>query len=527
MAKRTSETKIEKIIKKNLLSEQQHYTRQPISLTFLKGDLSLSQVNALVEVVDSVQDKINAVLKKGKDAQGHYSNLFDIQDVGPDGRVNIDIKLSALGVTPSHYGEVAEAVLKLQDIKFARETKIDGKDYWESVVLFPNISIPANACKGYDHIDKDGNLVSGKRYQGFIRFKFNLDDANALFSLNRYTQFLKTVTGRCRSQFTSRMYLYISSNKKFGKWNITYKELRRLFGATKFAKREGARFVDKDIQQRYAEGTIDIEEEEKGGAWVRVKYPGYGQFKQKVLKVAETELKKMADEGVVDCYFTYDEILPRGIKRGTPEAFVFHIHTTPMNGQIVEEVEQVEIASKFERDLMHLLDMKQSDARRISMRIDESNRQQVEQKIDELYNLITDPLRQKEINNKGLYCYRALDNFLNDLIPFAEEVVLDATSTVVSESQTPVIKKKEDFSGASLNDPRLSGHIIDAFGNGPFRMYLMQVVIRSYNEGMLMLSVPHQQVADFINDGTNYDKLLGVLSTKLGPVRAVSFVVNN
>lgn len=523
MAKKTSDNKIEKIISKNLLSEHQHYTRQPISLTFLKGDLTLSQVNALVEVVDSVQDKITAVLKKGRDAQGHYSNLFDMQDVGPDGRVNIDIKLSALGVTPSHYGEVAEAVLKLQDIKFARETKIDGKDYWESVVLFPNISIPANACKGYDHIDKEGKLVSGKRYQGFIRFKFNLDDANALFSLNRYTQFLKTVTGRCRSQFTSRMYLYISSNKKFGKWNITYKELRRLFGATKFAKREAGRFVDKDIQQRFVDGNIDIEEEEKGGAWVRVKYPGYGQFKQKVLKVAETELKKMADDGVVDCYFTYDEILPKGIKRGTPEAFVFHIHVTPMNNQIVEEVEQLEVFSKIERNLMHLLDMKQSDARKIMERVDEGNQKAVEKKIEELYNFLS--RSQKEINNKGLYCYRSLERFLDDMIPFAEEVAA-ADDTVVSEGEpTYGNAPKENFNGVSLNDRRLSGDLISAFGNGPFRMYLMQVTIKSYADGRLTLSVPHQQVCDYINE-TIYDKLMDTLAKKLGPIKAVQFIVD-
>lgn len=518
MAKRTSDNKIEKIISNNLPSEQ-HYTRQPISLTFLKGDLSLSQVNALVEVVDSVQDKITAVLKKGKDEQGHYSNLFGLQDVGPDGRVNIDIKLSSLGVTPSHYGEVAEAVLKLQDIKFARETKIDGKDYWESVVLFPNISIPANACKGYDHLDKDGNLVSGKRYQGFIRFKFNLDDANALFSLNRYTQFLKTVTGRCRSQFTSRMYLYISSNKKFGKWNITYRELRRLFGATKFVKREGGRFVEKDIQQRYVDGTIDIEEEEKGGAWVRVKYPGYGQFKQKVLKVAETELKKMADEGVVDCYFTYDEILPNGIKRGTPDAFVFHIHVTSMNNQIVEEVEQIKTFNEIERKLIHLLDMKKSDARKVMELVDEGNQQAIEKKIDEIHHIIQ---TRKDIVNTGLYSYKAILSFIDDLTPIMESMEEPPVSYPVT-AQNPKSSASE-FSGVSLNDPRISTILAQHFGNKIFRMYLMQVTIHAYREGILTLLVPHQEVSDYISDNI-IEQLKNILSTFVGRIDAVQFLV--
>jgi len=521
MAKKTSDSKIDKIISKNLPSERQHYTRQPISLTFLKGDLSLSQVNALVEVVDSVQDKINAVLQKGKDAEGHYSDLFSLQDTGPDGRVNIDIKLSALGVAPSHYGEVAEAVLKLQDIKFAREVKIDGKDYWESVVLFPNISIPAYACKGYDHLDKDGKLVSGKRYQGFIRFKFNLDDANALFSLNRYTQFLKTVTGRCRSQFTSRMYLYISSNKKFGKWNITYKELRRLFGASKFVKRNGSVFADRDIQKKIEEGLIDIEEEDKGGAWVRVKYPGYGQFKQKILKVAETELKKMAEEGVVDCYFTYDEILPKGVKRGTPEAFVFHIHTTSMNGQIAEEVEQIEKYSEILKRLIHVLDIKASDARLIMARVDEGNQQAVEQKIDEVHNYL---LLHKDIKNTGLYSFKAMMNLLDDLTPFVDEV-LDNDEPEENKGEIgEEVKPKEDFSGVSFNDPRLASELQSRFGLRDFRMYLMQVTIHTYRDGVLVLRVPHQEVSEFINDNIIVE-LMKLLSEKVGNVSAVQYLI--
>lgn len=522
MAKKSSESKIDNIISKNLPSERQHYTRQPISLTFLKGDLTLSQVNALVEVVDSVQDKINAVLQKGKDSQGHYGDLFSLQDAGPDGRVNIDIKLSALGVAPSHYGEVAEAVLKLQDIKFAREVKIDGKDYWESVVLFPNISIPANACKGYDHVDKEGKLVSGKRYQGFIRFKFNLDDANALFSLNRYTQFLKTVTGSCRSQFTSRMYLYISSNKKFGKWNITYKELRRLFGATKFVKREGGRFVDKDIQQKFTEGVVDIEEEDRSGAWVRVKYPGYGQFKQKILKVAETELKKMADDGVVDCYFTYDEVLPKGLKRGTPDAFVFHIHTTSMNEQIVEEVEQTRIFGEIYKKLVHVLDIKASDAKRIMTRVDEGNHQAVEQKIEEIHNFL---LQKKEsVKNTGLYSYKAMMSFLDDLTPFIEEILDGEDSKINVVSEESVEKPKEDFSGVSFNDPRFAQILTQKFGLKDFRMYLMQVKIHAYKDGILVLRVPHQEVSEFINDNIIVD-LMQLLSEKIGPINAVQYLI--
>lgn len=522
MARKSSDNKIDKIISKNLPSEKQHYTRQPISLTFLKGDLTLSQVNALVEVVDSVQDKINAVLQKGKDETGHYSDLFSMQDVGADGRVNIDIKLSALGVTPSHYGEVAEAVLKLQDIKFARMTKIDGKEYWQSIVLFPNISIPAYACKGYDHLDKDGNLISGKRFQGFIRFKFNLDDANALFSLNRYTQFLKTVTTRCRSQFTSRMYLYISSNKKFGKWNISYKELRRLFGATKFVKKEGDKFIEKDINDKYKDGTLDIEEEERGGAWVRVKYPGYGQFKQKVLKVAETELKKMADEGVVDCYFTYDEILPKGIKRGTPESFVFHIHVTAMNEQIVEEVEQIKAFAEIERKLIHILDIKTSDARTIMQRVDEGNQHAVEQKIEEVHNYL---LKNKEkIKNTGLYSYKSITSFLDDLIPVAEPIEDVCTEQSDVPGSTANEKNYEEFTNMSFSNPRLQQVLIDKFGNRDFRMYLMQVSINSYKNGVLSLRVPHSEVSDFINENI-LNSLKSVLSRLIGPINAIQYII--
>lgn len=522
MARKSSDNKIDKIISKNLPSEKQHYTRQPISLTFLKGDLTLSQVNALVEVVDSVQDKINAVLQKGKDESGHYSDLFSKQDVGADGRVNIDIKLSALGVTPSHYGEVAEAVLKLQDIKFARMTKIDGKEYWQSIVLFPNISIPAYACKGYDHLDKDGNLVSGKRFQGFIRFKFNLDDANALFSLNRYTQFLKTVTTRCRSQFTSRMYLYISSNKKFGKWKISYKELRRLFGATKFVKKEGDKFMEKEINDRYKDGTIDIEEEEKGGSWVRVKYPGYGQFKQKVLKVAETELKKMADEGVVDCYFTYDEVLPKGVKRGTPEEFVFHIHITPMNEQIVEEVEQIKTFAEIERKLTHILDIKTSDARVIMHRVDEGNQHAVEQKIEEVHNYL---IKNKDkIKNTGLYSFKSIMAFLDDLIPIAEPLDATGTESIYVKEDTQNTKIQEDFANVGFNTPRLQQVLIDNFGNRDFRMYLMQVTIDSYKNGVLLLRVPHEEVSTFIDENI-LEQLMKVLSHVIGPIEQMKYLV--
>lgn len=271
--------------------EQRKMITQPITFTYLNGEMSMMQTRIQTTIMEKLQDKIKRALAR-KANDGMVGDLFDSDDYKPisqDDRskyLTFRVAYSELGIEPQHYSDVDVAAKSMQSIVYEKE--VDGKMRY--TVAFPVIDI-----------DKD---VPGKRRQN-IYLHMTESTAKDLFRITPYHRYLKDAIFLFSSNYAGRIYLLINANKQLGTWVIPYEKLRKIL-LTSYDKESGRVTVDK--------------------------YRDINDFKKRVLEPARREIQEAADR--IDCTFEYEFQYPQGKKRGTPENIVFHIHLTDLGRNI-------------------------------------------------------------------------------------------------------------------------------------------------------------------------------------------------
>lgn len=362
--------KQEKVLIQNTPADAIKWLKQPTALTFLRGDLSLAKVGTIVEMVDVIQDRIDAVLS------GQRKTLFDEYDTDENGLINIDVPLNSLTNLPNKYGEVIEIARELRKLGVDEIiTNEKGEQQLRTKNIFESITVPLRE--------------SGRR-QGFIRFSLFMNSIDSLFRLDQYNKYIKSITRTCRSAATSRIYMFITAHKFHGGWTVGYNDLRLILGCT--------------IQE--------IDEKTKKVVYKDVKYELYRDFKRRILKAAEDELKELVEQGSVDCYFDFKETYPKGKKCGTPEKIVFTIHTTKLGE--MEEDKSAFVQRKYTLPgiLSNAFGLTLSDSRQIMGRVTESNIDIVFEKIDEIKEYVKS---HPGIESVKKYAIASLRNMLDDI----------------------------------------------------------------------------------------------------------------
>jgi ArsR family metal-binding transcriptional regulator len=271
--------------------EQRKMITQPITFTYLNGEMSMMQTRIQTTIMEKLQDKIKRALAR-KVHDGMVGDLFDTEDykpISPDDRskyLTFKVAYSELGIEPQHYNDVDVAAKSMQSIVYEKE--VDGKMRY--TVAFPVIDI-----------DKD---IPGKRRQN-IYLHMTESTAKDLFRITPYHRYLKDAIFLFSSNYAGRIYLLINANKQLGTWVIPYDKLRKIL-LTTYDKESGKVSVDK--------------------------YKDINDFKKRVLEPARREIQEAADR--IDCTFDYEFQYPAGKKRGTPENIVFHIHLTDLGRNI-------------------------------------------------------------------------------------------------------------------------------------------------------------------------------------------------
>lgn len=272
-------------------AEQRKTIVQPITFTYLKGEMSMMQTRIQTIIMEKLQGKIKKALeRRAKD--GLVGDLFDTDDYKPissDDRsryLTFKVAYSELGIEPQHYNDVDQAAKSMQSIVYEKE--VDGKIRY--TVAFPVIDI-----------DKD---VPGKRRQN-IYLHMTESTAKDLFRITPYHRYLKDAVFLFSSNYAGRIYLLINANKELGTWVCPYEKLRKIL-LTTYDKETGKVSVDK--------------------------YRDINDFKKRVLEPARREIAEAADR--IDCTFDYEFRYPEGKRRGTPEYIVFHIHITDLGRNI-------------------------------------------------------------------------------------------------------------------------------------------------------------------------------------------------
>ena len=272
-------------------AEQRKMITQPITFTYLNGEMSMMQTRIQTTIMEKLQGKIKKALER-KSKEGLIGDLFDSEDykpISPDDRsryLTFKVAYSELGIEPQHYNDVDTAAKSMQSIVYEKE--VEGKMRY--TVAFPVVDI-----------DKD---VPGKRRQN-IYLHMTETTAKDLFRITPYHRYLKDAIFLFSSNYAGRIYLLINANKQLGTWVISYEKLRKILLTT----------YDKETKK----ATVD-------------KYRDINDFKKRVLEPARREIFEAADR--IDCTFEYEFIYPPGKKRGTPESIAFHIHLTDLGRNI-------------------------------------------------------------------------------------------------------------------------------------------------------------------------------------------------
>lgn len=374
-------------------AEQRKMIMQPITFTYLNGEMSMMQTRIQTTIMEKLQDKIKKGLDK-KARGGFTGDLFDSNDYQPiskDDRskyLTFKVAYSELGIEPTHYSDVDVAAKAMQRIVYEKE--VDGKMRY--TVAFPVIDI-----------DKD---QPGKRRQN-IYLHMTESTARDLFRITPYHRYLKDAIFLFSSNYAGRIYLLINANKQMGTWPISYEKLRKIL-LTSYDETTGKVTVDK--------------------------YKDINDFKKRVLEPARREIAEAADR--IDCTFDYEFQYPPGKKRGTPQNIIFHIHLTDLGRNIKRAQLESQEATDLRNSLV-ALGLNVTDANRLIKMTPAGQYSLLTAKALELQQYYDDVkagrIENVVINDYRGHCLASLRNFISEMSMTPAEEIKDAVQDNVAE----------------------------------------------------------------------------------------------
>ena len=488
-ASKTKKAQDESIMKN--LPQNVEWIRQPWGISVMRGDLSLTQTHIMVELMGALQVKINDFIAH----MGEEGNsVFKEEDFNENGVAHVDVSLAAVSNRPDYYADVESMAYRLMSATIKRPEEVEGMKMMKLSHVFDSISVPFE------------DNERGRR-KGFIRFYFNREQAKEIFNFTRYSKYIKAVARNASSQYTSRLYMIISAYKTFGHWEVEYAELRKILGF-------------------YA-----YEEDENGQwGWVEKKYTEYRQFKRRVLKTAADELRDLAEKGEADCYFSFKEIYPLGRKNGTPEKILFIITTSDLGREQGKSILMAKKLIAIEEVLKNDFGFRTSEIRQIVPRITEDNMDVFMAKMQEVKEYMMK--EESKIIDKKKYAFTALRNVIDDFEEAVAEEIFE---------ELPLFSKREEklqkaakerksadrssWDGMSFRETTFRDKLTSVFGARVYTMYLMQVRVVTFKNETVSLLIPHEEVSDYIDSNNLIGQLKECLSSIMGKVQSINYLV--
>lgn len=390
MAKKQINKQTENAIRRNAPAEAKWLT-QPINITFMKGDMTLNQVNTMIELVDALQEQIGYALTN------KVKSVFKDEDYDAMGKLVVPVAFSSMTSDARRYQYYEDVARSLAETSVTIE-KIgdDGTPYTSIKPIISEARVPKSD--------------SGYR-SGTIEFVIEKEMVDTLFDINRYNRYIKSVAKNSKSVYTSRIYQFITAYKNIGTWKPKYEELHVIFGLSTYV-------TDKVTKLK---------------TWVPKKYPNYRQFKQKILKVAHDELKELADRGEVDCYFEFSEEYPTAKHMGKPERIVFNIISTSFgidhDKSVAVSRQKIEIEKMLREFGCSVSDMKQ-----ILKLVTADNAKYCIEQITNIKAYIC--THKDKVGNVKAYAVSSIKNALIELVPQADEVKVSPLSVQEMKPKT-------------------------------------------------------------------------------------------
>lgn len=318
----TSPIKIENELIAEL--EEARWIKQPVVYTLLSGDFSLMQTSIMIGLMDSIQDRINAYLKRKKEGDNRQLSLFTQEEIEKEA-VTFKIDFSSINVRPDAYDELDQACQNLIRMsmsypEFNESGKTTNRVY---INLFSRIKIPTNLD---DKSPKEYRYKNGKRRKGYIEITMLTKNMTDVFDMSRgYVNHIAMIAQLCRRKRTPRIYIYLERWKNCGHKTVNLMEFKEYLGLMTWDRRTGE--VKEDV------------------------YPKFSRFCASVLDPVKKEMDDLSSKNMIDISFDYEPIYKRGKGRSNPDEIKFTIHMSEMGRALTKK----SVANKGLSDLVEYL----------------------------------------------------------------------------------------------------------------------------------------------------------------------------
>jgi hypothetical protein len=439
------------------------FIKQPYLYAMVGADFSLYQRSIMIEIVKSMQDRINEFLKN-KRADGQMS-LFP-KDLSDDQIVTFRISASSIGVSPRDYVYLDEACKNLMEMNISYyDYDQMGRKMRTYAHLFSTIKMPVTPVSGSKEKEKRMNYVEARMDAKILKYLCDLGNGKG------YLDHIYRIARICKRKRTPSIYIYLSRWKDFPKKTVEYVELKKFLGV------------------------ITLEEEKLNGKMVNTekdKYPKFSKFCKEVMDPIREDLDRMATENLVDFTFDYEPVYKGATKRGNPDEILFNIKLSELG----EEMSRKRRQQKLPADIWDLL--------RSEYKLTETDvRMLTDMLPDELMNefrsevlALRDRMNRYKVNNPKSYVVTSLKNFIIQHTPEAKGAKED--ERVGEKKETPHTKpiSEEDKNRWQAFMELLQGSV----SVNEFKTWLSSLEFVSLKGDEVTVSVPAAYVATYIDE---------------------------
>ena len=185
------------------------FIKLPYLYAMVGADFSLYQRSIMIEIVKSMQDRINEFLKN-KRAAGQMS-LFP-KDLSDDQIVTFRISASSIGVCPRDYVYLDEACKNLMEMNISYyDYDQMGRKMRTYAHLFSTIKMPVTPVSGSKEKEKRMNYVEARMDAKILKYLCDLGNGKG------YLDHIYRIARICKRKRTPIIYIYLSRLKDFPK----------------------------------------------------------------------------------------------------------------------------------------------------------------------------------------------------------------------------------------------------------------------------------------------------------------------
>ena len=285
----------------------QRYVNTPFAYTRLQKGLTLLQQNIMMKAVEHVgrhhlkEFFQNPELLESKDSPKPIMTEEDIENFPP-----LRVRFADLGITASHYDRVQASLRKLLSITTDKPiVGSNGVKGTRTFFVFTYYDTPFTekgtiVRKRLTLDSPDLTEMQVKRLCGYVDLYLNRDLLREIFDMNQgYITHPNNIASIGKVENMPLMYYFVRHNMqnfKVSKAKISTLELREYLGSA----------------VRDQQGNVTI-----------IKYPRYSVFRDRFLRTALDDIKRVYDAGQIDFYFEMKEIRADGRKTGDPNFLEF------------------------------------------------------------------------------------------------------------------------------------------------------------------------------------------------------------